>query len=275
MVLFIVASGLTLVFGVMRIANFAHGSLYMFSAYVSFTITSHYAGRDLGFLYSLVLAPITIAVIGAAIEIGLLRRISTRPHQYQLILTFALTLLFSDIVRFLWGPAPLSTPIPRLFSDSIIIFDRQFPIYLFVLIGIGLLIAIALTALSQFSRVGKMVRAAVKDPEMVSALGINVPRLNTSVFAVGAWLAGLGGVLVAPTSAISLQMDTSTIIECFAIVMIGGVGSIPGALLGAIIVSLVQSLGILIAPRLAGAFIFICLCSILVVRPQGLLGRTA
>ena len=275
MILFVVASGLTLIFGVMRIANFAHGSLYMVGAYVSYSAASRAADQNLGFLYALIVAPIIVAAIGVAIEISLLRRISMRVHQYQLILTFALTLLFSDLVRYLWGPEPISISIPSAVAQSVTVFGRQFPLYSLLLIVIGLAIAAGLTALSQFSRVGKMVRAAVKDPEMVAALGINVPLLNTSVFALGAWLAGLGGVLVAPTSAISLQMDTSMIIECFAIVMIGGVGSIPGSLLGAIIVSVVQSLGILIAPRLAIAFIFICLCSILVVRPQGLLGKPA
>jgi branched-chain amino acid transport system permease protein len=273
MVLFIVASGLTLIFGVMRIANFTHGSFYMLAAFVSYSVTLAVGSRDLGFIVSLVLAPLAVAAVGVMIEVGLLRRIATRPHQYQLILTYALTLVFADGAKFVWGANTLSVPRPAALDGGIAILGRPFPTYYLALIVIGLAIAILLEGLLNRTRIGKILRAAVADGEMVGALGINVLQLNTVVFAFGAWLAGLGGALAAPVGAISIGMDTSIIIESFAVVIIGGAGNILGALIGALLIGVVQSLGILVMPKLAIAFVFIALCSVLVFRPQGLLGR--
>jgi len=275
MVLFIVASGLTLIFGVMRIANFAHGSLYMLAAFTSYTVAAIVGDRDLGFVAALLVAPLCVALIGAALEAGLLRRIAARPHHYQLILTYALTLIFADLIKILWGRDYHTVPRPSLLDGAVFVFDQPFPSYYAMLIGVGILIALSLAALLHWTRLGKTLRAAVADPEMVGALGINVLRLNTIVFALGAWLAGLGGVLAAPVGSISLGMDSSIIIESFAVVIIGGVGNVFGALIGAVVIGVVQSLGIMVAPKLAIAFAFIALCAVLVVRPQGLLGRPA
>jgi len=273
MVLFLVASGLTLIFGTLRVANFAHGAFYMIAAYLSFTITRSVGGGSTGFVLSLLLAPLAVALLGALVERFLLRRIASRAHQYQLILTYALTLILADAVKIVWGRDNFTVPRPAGLNGAIDLFGTPFPTYYAMLIAVGAVVALALHLLLVRTRFGKVLRAAVADGQMVGALGIDVPRLYTGVFALGAWLAGLGGVLAAPVGSISLGIGNSIIIECFAVVIIGGVGSVGGALLGALIIGVVKSVGILFAPKLAIAFIFIALCIVLVFRPQGLLGR--
>jgi branched-chain amino acid transport system permease protein len=273
MVLFLVASGLTLIFGTLRVANFAHGSFYMIAAYLSYTITRLVGDGTTGFVLSLVLAPLGVALLGAAVERFLLRRISTRAHQYQLILTYALTLVLADVVKMTWGRDNFTVSRPAGLDGAVPLFGTPFPSYYVMLIGVGLSVALALHLLLARTRYGKVLRAAVADGPMASAIGIDVPRLYTSVFALGAWLAGLGGTLAAPVGSISLGIGNSITIECFAVVIIGGVGSVGGALLGALIIGVIKAVGILFAPKLAIAFIFIALCIVLVFRPQGLLGR--
>lgn len=274
MVLFLVASGMTLIFGTLRVANFAHGSFYMIAAYLSFTITRSIGGGTGGFLLSLLVAPLCVALLGLVIERFLLRRIATRAHQYQLILTYALTLIMADAVKLIWGRDNRTVPRPAALDGAFEILGTPFPTYYAMLIVVGAVIALALHVLLTRTRFGKVLRASVADGQMVGALGIDVPRLYTGVFALGAGLAGLGGALAAPVGSISLGIDSSIIIECFAVVIIGGVGSVGGALLGALIIGVTKSVGILFAPKLAIAFIFIALCAVLVFRPQGLLGRS-
>lgn len=275
MVLFIVASGLTLIFGVLRIANFAHGSFYMLAAFFTYTVTLLVGDRNLGFVAAILVAPVLVALVGIGVEVLLLRRIATREHQYQLILTYALTLIFADLTKMLWGRDYHSVPRPTFLDGSIPILDRPFPSYYALLIAVGIVIAVALWLLLSRTRLGKVVRAAVSDREMVNALGVNVPLVYTLVFGLGAWLAGLGGALAAPVGSIALGIDSSIIIESFAVVIIGGVGNVAGAFLGAMIIGVMHALGIMILPRLSIAFIFLALCAVLIVRPQGLLGRRA
>jgi branched-chain amino acid transport system permease protein len=275
MVLFLMASGLTLIFGTLRVANFAHGSFYMIAAYLSYSLTRYVDGGTSGFIISLLLAPLGVALIGAMVERFLLRRIATRAHQYQLILTYALTLVAADAVKIIWGQDNHTVPRPSGLDGAFDIFGTPFPSYYALLIIVGAVIALALHLLLTRTRFGRVLRASVADGQMVGALGINVPRLYTSVFALGAWLAGLAGVLAAPVGSISLGMDSSIIIESFAVVIIGGVGSVGGALLGALIIGVTKSVCILLAPKLAIAFIFFALCAVLVLRPTGLFGRTA
>jgi branched-subunit amino acid ABC-type transport system permease component len=273
MVLFLVASGMTLIFGTLRVANFAHGSFFMIAAYLSFSITQWIGQSTSGFTASLLLVPIVLGALGAGVEFFLLRRISTRAHQYQLILTYALTLIFADMVKMIWGRDNRMVPRPTGLDGAIDLFGTPFPAYYLMLIVVGALVAVMLHLLLARTRFGKVLRASVADGQMVGALGINVPRLYTGVFALGAGLAGLGGVLAAPIGSISLGIDSSIIIECFAVVIIGGVGSVTGALAGAILIGITKSIGILFAPKLSIAFIFIALCAVLVFRPQGLFGR--
>lgn len=274
MVLFVVASGLTLIFGTMRIANFAHGSFYMLAAFLTYSVTTWVGDRTWGFLAALCLAPLVVAGVGALIEWALLRRIATRAHQYQLILTYAITLIVADGIKMIWGRDYRTVGRPDGLDGAIDVLDMLFPTYNAVLIVVGIVIAIALHILLTRTRFGKTIRAAVADGEMVGALGVNVQRLFTGVFALGAGLAGLGGVLAAPVGSVSLGIDTSIIIESFAVVIIGGVGSVMGALVGAVLIGILHAIGILFAPKLAIAFVFIALCAVLLIRPQGLLGRS-
>ena len=273
MVLFIVASGLTLIFGVLRIANFAHGSFYMIAAFAAYTVMSVIGRSDAGFLAALVAVPLLVALLGVGVEMLLLRRIMRRDHLYQVILTFALTLVAADGVKMLWGGSNRSIGRPPMLDGSVELLGQPFPIYSLMLIAVGLCIAAVSSLVLERTRFGRTLSAAVVDPEMVGALGINVPRLYTVVFATGAWLAGLGGVLAAPVGSVAIGIDNAVIIECFAVVIIGGAGSITGALIGALLIGVIQSVGIMVAPRMAIAFIFIALCSVLLLRPQGLFGR--
>jgi len=273
MILFVVASGLTLIFGVLRIANFAHGSFYMLAAFLAFAVTNYVGASNLGFVASLIVGPLVIGAFGLAFEYLLLRRIADREHLYQLIMTFAMTLIIADGIKMFWGGAYRSIGYPPFLSGSIDILGRPFPTYYLLVIAMGVVIAILLSLMIERTRFGRTLSAAVVDPEMVGALGINVPKLYTLVFGLGAALAGLGGALAAPIGSVSLGIGDSIIIESFAVVIIGGSGSIPGAFLAALIIGIVQALGIMVAPRLAIAFIFIALCAVLLLRPQGLLGR--
>lgn len=273
MILFIVASGLSLVFGVMRIINFAHGSLYMVGAFVAVTIATFIAGFVWGFFVALLLAPLVVALVGGLTEVTLFRRIYDKEHLLQLLLTFGLALVISDVVRVIWGGQYRTIRLPEILRGSIPIMGRSFPTYNLFILVIGPLIAVGLWYLLYRTRYGRIVRAAVANPEMLSALGVNVRRVFTSVFVLSSWLAGLGGALVAGQAAVGLGMDLALIIEAFAVVVIGGLGSFLGALLGAIIIGLTLSFGILIVPQYAFGLPFLVMAIVLIVRPWGLLGK--
>lgn len=270
-ILFIVASGLTLVFGVLRVINMAHGSLYMIGAFVAATVIER-AGAG-SFWLALVAAPLAVAAVGAVIELGVLRRIYRAEHVVQLLATYALILIIEDVLKMIWGAEYRSVSVPGIFAGAIAIGGRPFPIYNLFVIGWALLLALGLWLLMYRTGLGKLIRAAVDDAEMLEALGVNIPRIFLAVFVIGAFLAGLGGVLVAPLGSIGLGMDVSILIEAFVVAVIGGLGSFPGALLGAGIIGIMFSFGITIAPRMAMAFIFLAMVVVLVLRPWGLFGE--
>ncbi|MDJ0737240.1 MAG: branched-chain amino acid ABC transporter permease [Nostocaceae cyanobacterium] len=270
MLLFLIAAGLTLIFGVMGVLNFAHGSLYMLGAYLTFWIVGQ---GQLNFWLGLVFAPLIVALVGGAMEICCLRRLYGQDVSLQLLLTFAFVLLINDVVRLLWGSAPLTTPSPQLFSGTVQIFGQTYPTYNLLIIILGPLVGIGLWLLLKFTRFGKVIRAAAADRIMAGALGINVPRLFTGVFMLGAWLGGVAGVLAAPLRTISPAMGDNVIIESFIVAVIGGLGSLPGSLVGALIIGQLNSFGILIAPRAQVAFPFILMALALLFRPQGLFGK--
>ncbi len=273
MILFVVSSGLSLIFGVMRVINFAHGSLYMLGAFLAVTIGDLLAGQGWSFIAVLIITPIIVSAIGVALETTLFRRIYDKEHLLQLLLTYGLTLLIADVVRMIWGGDYLTLRPPDILRQSIKILDRRFPTYNLFLLIIGPLIAAGLWYLLQRTRWGRIIRASVTHPEMLSALGVNVQRIYTGVFALGCWLAGLGGALVASKSAIGLGMDVQIIVEAFAVVVIGGLGSFTGALLGSVIIGVVLSFGILQVPRAALAFTFLVMAVVLILRPWGLMGK--
>ncbi|HUH60424.1 MAG TPA: ABC transporter permease [Candidimonas sp.] len=282
--LFLVAAGLSLIFGVSRIVNFAHGSLYMLGIYVAWSIVGQWGHTAMGFWTSLLVAALIIGVLGALCEMLVLRRIYKAPEMYQLLATFALVLIFNDAALALWGPDDLLGPLAPGLSGAVQIFERYLPVYDVVLIFIGPAVLLALWLLLTRTRWGTLIRAATQDREMLGALGVNQAWLFTGVFALGSLLAGLGGALQIPRQPASLMLDLSIIGDAFVVVVVGGMGSIPGAWLAALIIAELKALcialgvvdigGVSIAfPKLTLVVEFIFMALVLVFRPWGLLGK--
>lgn len=272
-VLFLVASGLSLIFGVTRILNFAHGSLYMLGAFISYTLVQHLGDGVLGFWGSLLLASCATAAIGTIIEILILRRIYHVPELFQLLATFALLLVFQDITLHIWGPEDLLGPQAPSLSGSIEILGEAFPTYDLFLIGLAGVVITGLYLLLFKTRWGVLLRAATEDREMLANLGVNQKWLFTSVFALGSFLAGLGGALQLPRESVSLSMDMNVIIDVFVVIVIGGLGSLRGTVLSAIIVGLVRAFGILIFPEITLVLLFLIMAIVLIFKPHGLFGK--
>ncbi|WP_083638700.1 ABC transporter permease [Rhizobium oryziradicis] len=270
--LFLVASGLSLIFGVTRIVNFAHAAFYMLGAYLAYSLTTRWESA-LGFWAALLVAAAIVAAVGTVIEMLLLRRIYHAPELLQLLATFGVTLIIEDLVRLIWGPEDLVGPRAPGLEGAFNVFGHQLPVYDFVLIGLGPAVLGGLWLLLNRTRWGTLVRAATQDRDMVNALGVNQKWLFTSVFALGVFLAAFGGGLQIPRDAVSHFMDLSVITEVFVVVVIGGLGSIPGAFLAAVIVSELNAFGILVMPGISLVLIFIVMAVVLVVRPFGLLGK--
>ena len=281
--LFLVGAGLSLIFGVTRIVNFAHGSFYMVGIYTAYTLVER-LGPSIGFWPALLLAALAVGVLGALVEVLLLRRIYHAPELFQLLATFALVLVIKDAVLWFWGPEELLGPrVPGL-AGSVQILGRQFPEYDLFLIVVGPVVLGLLWLLLTRTRWGTLVRAATQDREMVSALGVNQAWLFTSVFALGALLAGLGGALQLPREPANLEMDLVTIGAAFVVVVVGGMGSIPGAYVAALLIAeikafciaigLVQVMGVSLSfSKLTLVVEFLVMAAVLIVRPWGLLGR--
>jgi branched-subunit amino acid ABC-type transport system permease component len=273
MFLFLIASGLTLIFGVLGVLNFAHGSLYMLGAYLSYTIASLFVGRPSAFWVALVLGSLGVALAGGLIEAVFLRPVYRREELDQLLVTYALVLIIGDVVKFAWGPDNRSISRPAILAGSVLIGGRDFPTYNLVVIALGPLVAAALWLLLTRTQFGRLIRAAASDREMVGVVGADVSRLFTGVFVLGAWLGGLGGGLAAPVGAIYPGMDVEVIAESFIVVVVGGMGSLTGTLLGSLIIGQLNAFGILFFPRFALLFVYVLMVVVLVVRPWGLLGK--
>lgn len=274
-ILFIVSSGLSLILGVLRIPNVAHGSLYMIGAFMAYTVSHVFGGGTAGFWMALIFAPLGVAALSFLAERGLFQFLYEREHLMLLLLTFALSLVFGDLVKLIWGAEYRSVPVPSMFQGYINLFGGlPFPIYSFFLLVMGPVIAILLWLLTNKTKIGKISRAAAVDREMVGAVGINVSMVFATVFVIGCLLAGLGGVLVAPTVSVTLGMDHTLIMEAFLIVIMGGLGNVWGALLGALIFGLTQSLGILIWPQFGIVFPYLAVVVVLIFRPTGILRST-
>jgi len=270
--LFLVASGLSIIFGVTRIVNFAHGAFYMLGAYLAFTLTERFAGA-LGFWGSIVAAALAVAVVGVIVEMVLLRRIYHSPELFQLLATFGLTLMVEDLVVLIWGPSDLLGRRAPGFKGAVEFFGQYIPSYDLFLIVLGPLVLGILWLLFQRTRWGVLVRAATQDRDMVAALGVNQKWLFTSVFALGVFLAGLGGALQIPRDAVNHAMDLRIIVEVFVVVVIGGLGSIVGAFVAAVLVSELNAFGILIFPKISIILVFLVMAVVLIVRPWGLFGK--
>ena len=281
--LFLVAAGLSLIFGVTRIVNFAHGSFFMVGIYVAYSLVANLGGT-VGFWPALLLAALAVGVLGALVEILLLRRIYKAPELFQLLATFALGLVIKDGVLWFWGPEELLGPRAPGLTGSVLILGRQFPTYDLFLIVAGPVVLGALWLLLTKTRFGTLVRAATQDREMVSALGVNQAWLFTAVFALGAVLAGLGGALQLPREPANLEMDLNIIGAAFVVVVVGGMGSIPGAYVAALLIAelkaiciwlgLVEIAGVAVSfSKLTLVVEFVVMAVVLVVRPWGLFGR--
>lgn len=270
--LFLIASGLSIIFGVTRIVNFAHGAFTMIGAYVAYSLTERFSGF-FGFWGGILAAALFVAVIGALVEILLLRRIYKAPELFQLLATFGVTLMVQDLVILIWGPEDLVGPRAPGLTGAVTILGQRVPQYDLFLVVAGPAVLGLLWLLFNKTRWGILVRAATQDRDMVAALGVDQKWLFTSVFALGIFLAALGGALQIPRDAVSHTMDLRVIVEVFVVVVIGGLGSVPGAFLAAVIVSEINAFGILIFPKISIVVVFLVMAVVLIVRPYGLFGR--
>ena len=273
MVLFLIASGLSLIFGVTRIVNFAHGSFYMLAAYLAYTLAAMLPLGGASFYVAVALAAVALGALGAAVEIALLRRVYRAPELYQLLLTFALVLVVSDLVKLIWGSENKTGPAAPGLAGAVRIVGQLVPTYDLALIALGPAVAAALWWLFYRTRWGVLIRAATQDREMVALLGVDQARLFTGVFALGSALAGLAGALQIPRQAVTTVMDAAIITEAFVVVVVGGMGSVPGALLAAVVIGVIDAFGVLLLPRATLVLTFVVMAVVLVVRPWGLLGR--
>ncbi len=273
MFLFLIASGLSLIFGVLRVLNFAHGSFYMVGAYLAWQIVQWLGPTPSSFWWAALGAACAIAVLGGLVERLLLRHLYDKEELYQLLFTYALVLILSDAAKVAWGTQQLSVSRPPGLRGGVHVFGTLIPYYNLFILLLGPAIALGFWLVLSRTRTGRFIRAAALDREMLGALGVNVSGLYTGVFVLGSFLAGLGGALVTPVKAIVPGMDVEIIVEAFIVVVIGGLGSFWGTFLGAVIYGEVLSFGILIFPRFSIFSVFALMAVVLILRPWGLLGR--
>ncbi len=272
MFIWLVASGLTLIFGVLGVLNFAHGSFYMLGAYFCFTVLRHLGAN---FWIGLLLGPLFVCAVGYVVERFFLRRVYHLALPFQLLLTFAFVLIFDNLVKIVWGAGSLSPPRLDIFGAAVPIMGRKFPAYNLFIIAVGPLVALGLGLMIDKTWWGRIIRAASSDREMASALGVRVPALFTSVFVFGCWLGAIGGGLAAPYVGIMTPgMGETIIIEAFIVAVIGGLGSLKGAFLGALIIGVLSAFGTRYFPTFDMFLIFILMAAVLLWRPQGLFGGT-
>ncbi|MFQ5848523.1 MAG: branched-chain amino acid ABC transporter permease [Candidatus Methylomirabilales bacterium] len=271
LLLFIIASGLTVIFGVLGVLNFAHGALYMVGAYLAFTVAHH---LSLPFWVSIAVVPLVVTALAILLERLMLRWIYDRHPSYGLLLTFALLLILDDSVRLIWGAGYQIVDPPEALQGTFTLLGATYPVYSLFIIFSAVAIGLFTWVLFTRTRIGKAVRAAAIDREMAEAIGIDVARVFTIVFAFGAFLAGLAGVLAAPLRALGPSMGDRIIIESFIVVVIGGLGSFPGALAGALILGLLHGFGGRWLPEFDIALPYVGMALVLLLRPQGLLGRS-
>jgi len=275
-VLFLIAGGLSLIYGVMRILNLAHGNLYALGAFVSAWVVGLAVNAGLPSAVLFLLLPagaLAAAAAGALIERTLMRPFYRRPEEYQLLMTFGLLMILEDLIRFVWGPSPLTATTIYSSIGSIPIGDGRYPGYNVVIIGVGIVAAAFLWAFIYRTRFGVLLRATSQDKRMASALGVNVNRVYILAFTLGCFMAGLGGAVVVPSQSAVLGMGVDALVLAFIVVVIGGLGSLEGALAGALIVGVVREAGITYFPEMELAVLYLIAAFVLLIRPAGLFGR--
>jgi branched-subunit amino acid ABC-type transport system permease component len=273
MFLFLIASGLSLIFGVLRVLNFAHGTFYMLGAYSAFQLVQWMGTGPGTFWVAALGAAGAVAVLGGIVERFLFRHLYGKDELYQLLFTYALVLVLSDVAKILWGTQQKSVSRPPGLSGAFSLFGATIPYYNLFILLLGPSIALAFWFALQRTRIGRFIRAAALDRETLGALGVNVSGLYTGVFVLASFLGGLGGALVTPVRTIVPGMDTEIIVEAFIVVVIGGLGSFWGTFLGSLIYGQVLSFGILFFPRFSIFSVFALMAAVLILRPWGLLGR--
>ncbi len=269
MYLWLISAGLTIIFGVLGIVNFAHGSLFMVGAYLAYTF---YGPAGLPFWLAILLSLLGTGVLGFVME-RLLSRIYHIDEAYQLLLTFGFILILDDAVKIIWGGLFRIPPIPAFLDGAWPVFGRSFPIYNAFVIAVGLLVAVVLWLLFEKTWWGRIVRATATDREMANAIGVNVPRVFSGVFVLGAMLAALGGAIGIPVRVVAPGIGSAMIIQAFIITVIGGLGNLKGAFVSSIIVGVLSAYGTLYFPVFELFFIFVIMAVVLLVRPQGLFAR--
>jgi branched-chain amino acid transport system permease protein len=279
-VLFLIAAGLSLIYGVMRIVNLAHGTLYALGAYVTAWLVGSAVGHALqgtlglvGLLLLLPVGAVAIAAVGAVIEPTLLRPLYRRPEEYHLLITFGLLMILEDAMKLLFGGTPLNAGAIMDRMGSIPVGRFLYPGYNIFVIAIGLLSAVGLWWFIYRTKFGVILRATSQDRRMAAALGLNVGRVYVQAFAIGCFMAGLGGAVVVPAQAAVLGMGVDALILSFVVIVIGGLGSLEGALVGALIVSFVRTAGIQFFPEIELAVLYLIAAAVLMIRPTGLFGR--
>jgi branched-subunit amino acid ABC-type transport system permease component len=270
MYLWLISAGLTIIFGVLRIVNFAHGSLFMVGAYLAYTF---YGQMGLPFGVAILLSLAGTGLLGFAMERGFLSRIYGVDEAYQLLLTFGFILILDDAVKIIWGGIFRIPPIPPFLDGAWPVVGRSFPVYNAFVIAVGLLVAVILWALFEKTWWGRIVRATASDREMASAIGINVPRVFSGVFVFGAMLAALGGAIGIPVRSVAPGIGSAMIIQAFIITVIGGLGNLKGAFVSSLIVGVLSAYGTLYFPVFELFFIFVIMAVVLLIRPQGLFAR--
>ena len=273
MFLFLIAAGLSLIFGVLRVLNFAHGTFYMLGAYSAYQFVQWLGPGPGTFWVAALGAALAIAALGGVVERLLFRHLYGKEELYQLLFTYALVLILSDVAKIIWGTQQKSLSRPPGLTGSFSLFGATIPFYNLFILLLGPAIALAFWFVLQRTRMGRFIRAAALDRETLGALGVNVDALYMWVFVLASFLGGLGGALISPMRAIVPGMDTEVIVEAFVVVVIGGLGSFWGTFLGAIIYGQVLSFGILFFPRFSIFSVFALMAAVLIVRPWGLLGR--
>jgi branched-subunit amino acid ABC-type transport system permease component len=273
MFLFLIASGLSLIFGVLRVLNFAHGSFYMLGAYGAYQLVQWLGVGPGRFWLAALGAALGVAILGGLVERLLFQRLYGKDELYQLLFTYALVLILADAAKIFWGTQQKSVSRPPGLTGAFSVLGTLVPYYNLFILLLGPAIALAFWFVLHHTRAGRFIRAAALDRETLGTLGVDVNRLYTGVFMIGSFLGGLGGALVTPVKTIVPGMDTEMIVEAFIVVVIGGLGSFWGTFLGAVIYGQVLSFGILFIPRFSIFSVFVLMAAVLVIRPWGLLGR--
>ncbi|HYF59189.1 MAG TPA: branched-chain amino acid ABC transporter permease [Burkholderiaceae bacterium] len=271
LLLFLVASGLTLIFGIMGVINLAHGSFYMIGAYLAWSLSGAFDS-----LLAAIAAGIAISVaLGFALERLLIRHFYHRDHLYQVLLTYGLILIFEQARSLIWGDDVQGVKVPELFAWSIPLSDTlSYPAYRLVISAACLVIAVAMYLLIQRTRLGMMIRAGAHNREMTEAMGINVRMLFALVFALGVALASFAGMIASPVSSVYPNMGSQVLIICFVVVVIGGIGSVKGALVAALLIGLTDTFGQVYLPQVAGMLVYVLMAAVLIFRPEGLFKKT-